>query len=745
MAEGVVQSSRSASETSSYSGHVSVTLTGQVERITYENEQTGFRVVRLGKLEGDGARGSSAVVVGTFQAVGPGMRLRVSGDYVVDPRHGEQLRASVVVPIDPTTLPGIERYLASGLIPGVGPAIAKRIVQKFELATFDVLDREPERLSEVTGLGRKRAQEIKQSWAAQRALSGIFVLLSSHGASHALSLRIWKHYGDRAAAVVQRSPYRLALDVRGVGFKTSDRLAASLGISRDHPERCQAGVLHVLGELSESGHVYAERRPLVEAASALLEVGEEHVESAVSALQAAERVVVDGDGVYLSRLYRAECEVAEGVRRLLAQKAPSSLGVERALARFESERKIELAPSQRRAVETAARERCAVITGGPGVGKTTIVRAVLAVLESEGLSVRLAAPTGRAAKRLSEATGHDASTLHRLLELDPRQGGFQRDSRRPIEADALIVDECSMIDVELAAALFGALPENVRLLFVGDADQLPSVGPGAVLRDLIESGSVPTVRLSEIFRQVAASGIVQNAHRILRGEMPESGDPDDPRSDFFIVRRRVPEEAAETVKELVSVRIPRRFQLDPRRDLQVLTPMHRGPAGTSALNELLQGTLNPEGSALEVRGQKLRLGDKVIQTRNDYDREVFNGDVGYVSALSQEDRTLSVRFEQGVVEYDEGSLDSLMLSYAMSVHKSQGSEYPATVMPLLTAHFVMLSRNLLYTAVTRARRLCVLVADPRALQLAVDDARREVRRTRLVERVRGERQSSSSR
>jgi exodeoxyribonuclease V alpha subunit len=721
---------------------VSVTLTGQVERITYENEQTGFRVIRLGKLEGQGARGSSAVVVGTFQAVGPGMRVRVTGDYAVDSRHGEQFRATVVVPLEPTTLVGIERYLASGLIPGVGPALAKRIVQKFELATLDVLDRAPERLSEVTGLGRKRVDEIKQSWAAQRALSGVLVLLSTHGASHALSLRIWKHYGDRAASIVQRSPYRLALDVRGVGFKTADRLAASLGISRDHPERCQAGVVHVLGELSESGHVYAERSALVEATSGLLEVDAAHVESAIDGLYAAERVVVDGDGVYLSRLYRAECEVARGVRRLLAQKPSDSLAVERAISRFERERKIELAPSQRRAVETASRERCAIITGGPGVGKTTIVRAVLAVLESEGLSVRLAAPTGRAAKRLAEATGHEASTLHRLLELDPREGGFQRHARRPLEADALIIDEASMIDIELGAALFAALPPSVRLLFVGDADQLPSVGPGAVLRDLIDSGNVPSVRLSEIFRQVAASGIVQNAHRILRGEMPESNDPEDPSADFFIVRRRTPEEAAETVRELVTSRIPRRFQFDPRRDVQVLTPMHRGAAGTAALNEILQAALNPDGNAIDLRSQKLRVGDKVIQTRNDYDREVFNGDVGYIESLSVEARSLRVRFDHGLVDYDEGALDSLTLSYAMSVHKSQGSEYAAMVMPLLTTHFVMLSRNLLYTAVTRARRLCVLVADPRALRLAVDDTRRDVRRTRLAERLRGERSSS---
>ena len=723
---------------------MSVTLTGLVERITYENEKTGFRVVRLGKLEGEGARSTSAVVVGSFQAVGPGMRLRVTGDYVVDARHGEQFRAEVVVPIEPNTLIGIERYLSSGLIPGVGPAMAKRIVETFELQTFDVLDREPGRLTEVQGLGPKRRKEIQQSWSAQRALSGVMVLLSSHGASHSLALRIWKHYGDRAASIVQRSPYRLALDVRGVGFKTADRLAASLGIARDHPERCQAGVVHVLGELAENGHVLSERAPLVSAVAQLLEVDEVHIETAVDALFAQERVFVEGDGVYLYRLYRAECEVARGVRRLLEQEALPAPGVEKALEDFEKKRRIELAPSQRKAVDTAARQRIAVITGGPGVGKTTIVRALLAVLESQGLTVRLAAPTGRAAKRLSEATGREASTLHRLLELDPRQGGFQRDSRRPLEADALIIDEASMVDIELGAAIFAALPEKIRLLFVGDADQLPSVGPGALLRDLLDAGNVPSQRLTEIFRQAAASGIVQNAHRILRGELPETGDTENPAADFFIVRKRTPEEAAETVRELVLNRIPKRFELDPRKDIQVLTPMHRGAAGTTALNELLQSALNPSGPSLESRNQTLRVGDKVIQTKNDYDREVFNGDVGFIESVDPEARSLKVRFDHGSVEYDEGALESLTLSYAISVHKSQGSEYPALVLPLLTTHFVMLSKNLLYTAVTRARRLCVLVADPRALSLAVGDSRREIRRTRLAERLRGERSAGSA-
>jgi exodeoxyribonuclease V alpha subunit len=721
--------------TLAYIPTVSITVTGEVERVTYENEATGFRVLRLGSLEGDGVKRQTLVVVGTFQAVGPGARVRVTGKMMNDARHGEQLRADVLVPIEPTTLVGLERYLGSGLIPGVGPALAKRIVGTFGLDTLRVLDQEPERLGNVAGLGKRKISEIEKSWTAQRALSSILVLLQSHGASHKLALRIWKHYGDRTASIVQRSPYRLALEVTGVGFKTADRIAQSLGISHDHPERCQAGVLHSLSELAEAGHVFADRPELLARVAELLGVGEAHVDAAIDVLYAGERLVVEGSSVYLAWLHRAEVEVSASALKLVRAPPTRFEGADKAIADFERSIHVTLGPGQRRAVELSAYERLAIITGGPGVGKTTIVRAIVAVLESQKQSVCLAAPTGRAAKRLSETTGRDASTLHRLLEFDPRTADFQRGQDRPLEVDAVIVDEASMIDLGLMRALLAALPAKARLVVVGDADQLPSVGPGAVLRDFIESGVVPCVRLSEIFRQAEASGIVANAHRILHGELPESAGAEEPAGDFFVIQRREAEEAAKLVGELVTSRIPRRFGLDPRRDVQVLTPMHRGPAGTAALNQLLQQLLNPEGPALEARGQKLRLGDKVLQTRNDYDHEVFNGDVGVIVNVDTEAQKLSVRFDSGEVEYEASELDALTLAYAMSVHKSQGSEYPAVVVLLLTAHFVMLSRSLLYTAVTRARKLGVLVADPRALALAVSDARREVRRTRLAERL----------
>ncbi|HET7539971.1 MAG TPA: ATP-dependent RecD-like DNA helicase [Polyangiaceae bacterium] len=711
------------------------TLTGEVERVTYENEETGFRVIRIGSLEGEGARRAALPAVGTFPAVGPGTRVRITGEFVHDARHGEQFRVESLVPIAPSTLAGLEKYLASGLIPGIGPGFAKRIVSTFGLQSLSVLDEHPERLSEVSGIGERRIEEIKKAWSSQRAISNIMLLLQTHGASPALAARIFKQYGEKSASIVQRHPYRLALEVRGVGFKTADQLARSLGISGDHPERAQAGVLHELGELANQGHVVVAREIITERAAQMLQIDDAHVAAAIDKLWASERVVVEAGGVYLSWLYAAEVSLASGLVRLLESPGQSLGGLDAALAAFEQNAKIQLALGQRAAVEAAARHKVAVITGGPGVGKTTIVRAVLNVLGRSRLRVKLAAPTGRAAKRLTESTGLEATTIHRLLAFDPRQNDFQLDADNPIEADVLIVDEASMIDVPLAAALVAALPTAARLIIVGDSDQLPSVGPGAFLRDLIDSGRVPTVRLNEIFRQAGESRIVLNAHRILHGEMPESAEADSPNADFFVVPRKNPEEAAELVRELVVTRIPRRFGFDPRREIQVLTPMHRGPAGTIALNELLQAALNPEGPALESRGQKLRLGDKVMQTKNDYEREAFNGDIGVVVGVDAENRKLTVRYDQREVEYDDPSLSSLTLAYATSIHKSQGSEYPAVVIPLLTSHFVMLSRNLVYTAVTRAKKLCVLAADPRAIRSALAETRREERMTRLAERL----------
>lgn len=711
------------------------TLTGQVERVTFENEETGFRVLRVGALDDPKQRGP-IVVVGVFQAVGPGTRVRVTGDFVRDPRRGEQFRAESLVAIEPATLVGLEKYLGSGLIPGIGPGFAKRIVATFGMESLKVLDTDPERLGNVPGIGARRVAEIKKAWVEHRAIANVMVLLQTHGASPALAARIFQRYGDKSASVVQRSPYRLALEVHGVGFKTADRIARSLGIAGDHPERAQAGVLHELGALSEQGHVAVPRAALVERAAQMLEIDGAHVEAAIDALRASERVVVEEDFAFLWRLHAAEVSFARSVRRLLGAPAPRLPGLEAAVEAFEKRRGLSLAPAQRAAVEAAANEKVLVITGGPGVGKTTIVRAVLSVFESARLSTRLAAPTGRAAKRLSEATGREATTIHRLLEFEPRSAQFQRNADAPLDVDAVIVDEASMIDLPLGTALAAALPSPARWVIVGDADQLPSVGPGALLRDLIDSRAVRVVRLDEIFRQGSESRIVENAHRILVGEPPLSAEADLPGADFFVVQRREPEEAAALVVELAAKRIAKRFGFDPVRDVQVLTPMHRGPAGTQVLNEKLQSVLNPEGPSLESRGQTLRVGDKVMQTKNDYERDVYNGDLGVIVAVDPAERRVRVRFDERDVDLEDTDLESLTLAYATSIHKSQGSEYPAVVLLLSAAHFVMLSRNLLYTAVTRAKRLCVVVTDPRALRLALSEVRREERSTRLRERLR---------
>jgi exodeoxyribonuclease V alpha subunit len=714
---------------------VPLVLSGEVERVTYENEETGFRVLRVGSLEGQGARPGSVPVVGTFQAIGPGTRVRLTGEFVVDARHGEQFRADGLVPLLPSTLDGLTRYLGSGLIPGVGPAFARRIVDSFGMESLDVLDHHPERLREVPGMGERRIEQVRRAWSDQRATTGVMTLLQAHGASAQLAMRIVKHYGERAAAIVEKSPYRLALEVRGIGFKTADRLARSLGIAGDHPERVQAGVVHELEALTSAGHAYAPRNAFAARAAELLEVGEEHVQAAIEALWAGERVVVEGDRVYLGWMHRAEVELSRGLARLASASVEKLDGVDSALAEFENRSGFGLAPLQRAAVEAAAESSISVITGGPGVGKTTIVRAIVNVFERARRRVRLAAPTGRAAKRLLESTEHEATTLHRLLEFDPRARRFQRDGDKPIDADVVVIDEASMVDVPLAAALVAALSTRARLVIVGDADQLPSVGPGAFLRDLLQSGAARTVRLNEIFRQAEQSRIVVNAHRVLSGETPESADKDDERADFFVIARRDPDEAASTLLELVLERIPRRFGLSPEREIQVLTPMHRGPVGTIVLNQRLQEALNAGGRPLPQVGGRLRIGDKVMQTRNDHEREVYNGDLGVVSSVDDETGAVSVRFQEHVADYEPSDLDALVLAYATSIHKSQGSEYPAVVVPLLTTHFVMLSRNLLYTAITRARRLCVVVADPRALKLALAETRKEDRTTSLVERI----------
>jgi exodeoxyribonuclease V alpha subunit len=713
---------------------------GIVERITFESAETSFRVLKLAVP----GRADRLAVVGTFPPMALGARVRVRGRLEVDHKHGEQLRVASLIELAPDTLAGLEKYLASGLIKGVGPKLAQRLVVTFGLDSLRVLDEEPHRLQEVEGLGEKRRVALARAWREQRAMRDVMVFLQAHGASPALAARIVRRYGAAATNVVSRDPYRLALDVHGVGFKTADRIAASIGVAADSPQRMQAGVLQVVHDLTEAGHVWTCEPDVVSRAAQMLgldgddEEVRARVGAAVQALVLAGRAVVEplqGErAVYDAGIHAAEVRLAGRLAEIARAAARELPGVTAAVSDFESRARVDLAPEQRHALSEAARRQVLVVTGGPGVGKTTIVRAILAVLARARVEVRLAAPTGRAAKRMTETTGNEATTLHRLLEFDPKTATFKRDRNRPIQAGAVVVDEVSMLDLPTADALAQAIAPGTRLLLVGDVDQLPSVGPGAVLRDVIASGVVPCVRLQQIFRQAARSLIVTNAHRINHGEPPVAAEPG-AQADFFVVERRDPERARDTILELVTSRIPHRFGLDPVRDVQVLTPMNRGPAGAIALNEALQAALNPGGQAL-VRGSRTyRVGDKVMQLRNDYDKNVFNGDVGLVSSIDPEESTMLVRFEDRDVTFDASEIDDLVLAYACTVHKSQGSEYPAVVVPLLTTHFVMLSKNLLYTAVTRGKRLVVLVCDPRALELALSQRRREERRTWLAPRL----------
>jgi exodeoxyribonuclease V alpha subunit len=711
-------------------------LEGVLERVAFANEESAWSVVKIAVPD----RREPVTAVGNLIGVRPGESVKLKGHWVNDKRFGEQFQIDAFQTVVPVTLVGIERYLGSGLVKGIGKVMAERLVRQFGMKTLEVIDKQPERLLEVEGIGRVRSDQIKKAWIEQRAIKDVMVFLQSHGVMTSHAVKIYKRYGDRAVALVRANPYRLATDIFGIGFQTADAIAMNVGIERTSAERCQAGILHVLRMLSDEGHVAAPRAELVERAKALLEVEDSLVEAAIAPLVERGEIVVEtahgaGEAVYLTPLHVAETGIAELVGRLAAApRRPIQIDVERAIAWFEERHGLMLADEQKRALGLAVSQKTLVITGGPGTGKTTLIKAILEILEKKGVHVLLAAPTGRAAKRMTEATAREAKTLHRLLEYTPKSNAFARGPDNPLEADLVIVDETSMIDTVLAYSLLRALRPECQLVLVGDIDQLPSVGPGSVLLDLIRSKAVAVVTLAHIFRQAEKSRIVVNAHRVNQGEMPLIA-ADDASSDFFFIDKNEPEEILATVKTLVKERIPRKFGFDPVNDIQVLTPMHKGLLGAAALNAELQALMNPDGPSVARGARLFRAGDKVMQIRNDYDLDVFNGDIGRIASIDESERTLRAVFDGREVDYEESDLDELTLAYACSIHKSQGSEYPCVVIPLHTQHFVMLKRNLLYTAITRGRKLVVVVGTRRALSTAVKNSETVSRFTGLARRL----------
>ena len=703
-----------------------------VERITYQSPETGYTVLKVRVKD----YAELVAVVGNLLDASVGSVLLVEGSWKVDSRYGRQFMAESWEETMPATVYGIEKYLGSGLIKGVGPKFAKRIVRMFGTETIAVIEDDIDRLRQVEGIGEKRIRMIKESWQKQKEVKNIMLFLQSNGVSTAYAAKIYKEYGNEAIDKVRENPFRLADDIWGIGFKTADAIAEKLGFGKDSFVRLRSGIMYTLSSLADEGHVYAEREQLVEKAVELLETDVPHIQMTLDNMLAAEELILEESAIFLPAFNYAEKGTA-GKLIQLSEVCDSSLyealgGEFRAdIGALEKKLGIQYDEIQAHAIQSAVCSKVMVLTGGPGTGKTTTVQGIIAAYGQMGLQILLAAPTGRAAKRMSEATGMPAKTIHRLLECKPPEG-YQRNEENPLEGDVLIVDECSMIDVILMNSLLKALPHNMRLVLVGDTDQLPSVGAGNVLRDIIDSGRFPVIRLTRIFRQAQQSRIITNAHRINKGEFPDISNGRN--TDFFFIENDNPEGVVQEILALVSKKLPKYYGVRPS-EVQVLTPMQRGILGSTNLNQTLQATLNPDGDGLRRGGFVFRLYDKVMQIKNNYDKEVFNGDIGRITAVDVQERTLQVMFDGRVIDYDVSELDELVHAYATTIHKAQGSEYPIVVMPMLMTHFVMLQRNLLYTGITRAKRVLVLIGSKKALSYAVRNVTVSQRNTRLKERL----------
>lgn len=736
-----------------------VTLTGSVERITYYNHENGYTVLRLRPDRGQGKvvvglnLEGLITVIGNLPELSPGEHVKIQGDYTTHAKHGLQFKADIIEKLLPVTEAGVERYLGSGLIKGIGPQLAKRIVKKFKNDTLQVIEQDPKRLQEVPGIGQGRSEKIIEAWEEQKSVKEIMLFLHEHNVSTNLAVKIYKEYGEQSIEVVKDNPYQLEQDIYGIGFKTADKIAQNLGLPHNHPARIEAGVVFAINEMVNEGHVYTPLNQLSERAELLLEVEGDLIQTGIQRLTEIDRVRKEhidqvsaknnsatqriaesaagyGDSaIYLTPFYHSEKGVAARLQALISHPVNArqvSLG-------FETKG---LSPEQKTALITAVHNPVSILTGGPGTGKTTCLKALIDILETKNLTYALASPTGRAAKRLSEATLRPASTIHRLLGFLPH-GGFQYHENHPLKIDFLVIDEASMLDLLLTYHLLRALRPGTQVLLVGDVDQLPSVGAGDVLRDIIASGVVPVSRLKTIFRQAKDSQIVRNAHRINQGQIPIFSKSS--QGDFFLFPAEDAETASKWLVDLVTSRIPENFGLSPQSDIQVLSPMYRGAAGVDAMNEILQANLNPADAHRPERklfGTTFRVGDKVMQIRNNYDKDVYNGDIGYVHDIDQVEQNLVVIMDESRhVIYEFTETDELVLAYAVSVHKSQGSEFPAVVMPVLTQHYVMLQRNLVYTAITRATQLCVLVGNQKAIRIAINNNKVANRYSNLAERL----------
>ncbi|MDA8124424.1 MAG: ATP-dependent RecD-like DNA helicase [Deltaproteobacteria bacterium] len=722
-------------------------LCGQIERITFRSEETGFTIARL-KVAG---RKDLVTVVGHIANPTPGEILSLKGEWGHHPKFGEQFKILSSESAVPATVTGIEKYLGSGLIKGLGPVMAARIVEKFREQTLDVIEHPSEALLAIGGIGPKRIAMIKKAWAEQKEIRAIMIFLQSHGVGAGYATRIFKHYGARAIDVVKENPYRLATDIFGIGFLSADKIAEKLGFARDSELRAEAGILYVLHALTDEGHVYYPYEPLIAKCREILTIDREIIGKALATIVADRRIVIETldrepeegretkKAVYLVGYHAAETQLAARLRALIqSPRAVPRIEPGKVIPWLQEKLAITLAEKQIEAIRAVADHKALVVTGGPGTGKTTIINAMLRIFSGIRTKILLAAPTGRAAKRMTEATGREAKTIHRLLEFSFPKGGFQKTEDSPLDCDLLILDEASMIDTLLMQHLLKAVPAGATLVLVGDVNQLPSVGAGNVLRDIIDSGAVPVVELNEIFRQARESSIIVNAHLINRGRMPNLASSQEKLDDFYFIEQEDPQRVLELIITLVRERIPKRFGFDPLDEIQVLTPMHRGIVGGQNLNVELQKALNPGGEGVSRMGRLYRIGDKVMQIANNYDKEVYNGDIGRITAIDREGQEVVACIDGREIVYDFSELDELVHAYAVSIHKSQGSEYPAVVIPILTQHYILLQRNLLYTGVTRGKKLVVIVGTKKALAIAIRNDKTERRYTRLSERLRGE-------